>query len=261
MGGSRTADEVASWLDGVGIALLFPKADVVLPSVWEAVKGDREVIWSLRDPDGGFVSFTPEMEIVWRVKDELPEHRLACVGKHLGGVATCIAPRVLPSLYALTGRAGRAEDFRGTCDGLELEVAEAVLAVGPLTAPALRAVLGAAKKDVDRAVLRLQRSLVLTNAGVVEQERGWAAIAVDLVARRFALGPLADEPLPDEETARRLLVRLVLAAAGDVTTADVAGALGWRRNQAEAVLADVAESREADGFRIWTALPAGPALD
>jgi hypothetical protein len=226
----RTAAQAAKWIDRAGIALLFPKADIVLSSLWEAVNGDRSTQWAVRDADGAFVGWTEEMGTVWGLKDELPERRLACVGKHLGGVATCIAPRALPALYALTGRRGHPEDFRGEVEGLELAVCEAVLDAGPLTAPALRDAVGAAKKDVDRAVVRLQRALVLTNAGVVEQERG---------------------SLPTEAAARRELVGYVLAAATEVTAADVAGALGWRRKQAEAVLDEVATSRDGDGFRIW----------
>ena len=242
----RTAAQAAKWIDRVGIALLFPKADVVLSSLWEAVQGDRSPQWAVRDSEGAFVGWTEEMGIVWGLKDELPERRLVCVGKHLAGVATCVAPRALPALYALTGRPGRVEDFRDAVEGLELEVCEAVLDLGPVTAPALREALGAAKKDVDRAVLRLQRGLVLTNAGVVEQERGWGAVAVDLLARRFELGPL-----PGEAEARRELAGHVLAAASEVTAADVAGALGWRRKQSEGVLDEIAVSRDGGGFRIW----------
>ena len=243
----RTAAQATKWIDRAGIALLFPKADIVLSSLWEAVNGDRATNWAVRDADGAFVGWTEEMGIVWGLKDELPERRLVCVGKHLDGVATCIAPRALPALYSLTGRRGQPEDFRGEVEGLELELCEAVLDFGPLTASALRAELGATKKDVDRAVLRLQRALVLTNAGVVEQERGWGAIAVDLLARRFELGPL-----PPEADARRELVGHVLAAASEVTAADVAGALGWRRKQAEAVLDEIAVARDAGDFRIWS---------
>src|SRR4029079_12053568 len=33
----RTVPQAARWVDKVGLALLFPKADVVLPSLWEQV--------------------------------------------------------------------------------------------------------------------------------------------------------------------------------------------------------------------------------
>ena len=239
----RTAAQAAKWIDRAGIALLFPKADIVLASLWEGVNGDRARRWAVRDADGAFLRWSEEMGVIWGLKDELPERRLACVGKHLAGVATCIAPRALPALYALTGRPGRPEDFRGDAEGLELAVCEAVLDAGPLTAPALRDAVGAGKKDVDRAVLRLQRRLVLTNAGVVEQERGWGAIAVDLLARRFELGTL-----PPEDVARRELIGHLFAASAELTAADAAGALGWRRKQAEAVLDEVATSHDGGGL-------------
>ena len=245
----RTAVQAARWLDRVGIALLFPKADIVLPSLWEAVNGDREERWAVRDEAGAFVRWTDELGVLWGLKDELPARRLACVGKHLAGVSTCVSPRELPSLYALTGRRGAPDDFRDELAGLELELAEAVLGLGPLTAPALREAVGAAKKDVDRALLRLQRRLVLTHAELVDAERGWGAIAVDILPRRFALGRL-----PEEAAARRHLAELVLVAAGEATAADLAGALGWRRTLAASVLDEVAESRDGGGFRIWTRL-------
>ncbi len=124
----------------------------MLPSLWEAVSGRLELDWAVRGEDGSFVSFTPEMDRVWRWKDELPERGLACAGKHLGRWSALLAPRLLAPLYALTGRAGRADDFRGAeLGGLELELAEAVLAEGASTAPELRALLGTAPRDAAAA--------------------------------------------------------------------------------------------------------------
>jgi hypothetical protein len=242
----NTARQAAAWLDRVGLALLFVKADVVLPSLWEAVKGSREEAFAVREPDGTFVRWTDEMGIVWRLKDELPERGLACVGKHLGGLSACVAPRVLPLLYALTGRSGQPADFRDELEGLELELAEAVLDGGARSGPGLRTLVGAPKPQVDRAIARLQRRLVLTNAGLEEQEQGWPAVTLDLLARRWPPGPL-----PAEDEARRALAGLVLDAAGELTAADLGGALGWRRKLAAEVLDEIAEGRDGGGFRIW----------
>src|SRR5436190_3093592 len=127
----------------------------------------------------------------WGWKDELAAHRLACVGKHLGRWAALVSPRLVPQLYALTGRAGVAEDFRDAeLATLQREVAEAVLEEGPSTGPELRAMLGADRRQVDAAVLALQRALVLTNSGLVQQRQGWGAIAGDVLPRRFSLEPL-----------------------------------------------------------------------
>jgi hypothetical protein len=250
----ETIRGAAAWVDRVGLAALFPGADLVLPSLWQAVSGRLELDWAVRGEDGSFLSFTPEMDKVWRWKDELPERGLACAGKHLGRWSALVAPRLLAPLYALTGRAGTAEDFRDAgLGGLDLELAEAVLAEGAATAPELRSLVGADKRPVDAAVLRLQRALVLTNARLVEQEQGWGAIAVDLVARRWP-EHLRTLPAPDE--ARRTLGLTVLASSGELSAADLGGALGWRLKAARELLEELAgrgaaARREEHGLVLW----------
>ena len=176
------------------------------------------------------------------------------VGENLGQLEVALVELLLAPLYALTGRAGAPEDFRGTeLGGLDLELAEAVLAEGPATAPELRALVGADKRPVDAAVLRLQRALVLTNARLVEQDQGWGAIAVDLVTRRWREHVLG-LPAPDE--ARRTLGRTVLASAGELSAADLGGALGWRLKPARELLDELAERgearrREEHGLVLW----------
>ena len=235
----RSLEEAAAWIDGVGLALVFPKADLVLPSLWEQVNGSPEQNWAIRDPDGGFVRWTEEMGFLWSAKDELPAAGLACVGKHLARVAACIAPRLLPTLVA-----ARDDDAP---EGLEAEVVAMVEDGGAATGPELRIATGAAKKDVDKAVASLHRRLVLTTSHLVEQEGPWGAIAHELLPRKWPL-PATLPALPD---ARRELARLVLAQAGELTAADLAAPFGWRRKEAAAVLDEIAEGRDAEGFRIW----------
>ncbi len=236
----RTLEAAAAWVDRVGVALLFPKADVVLPSLWEQVSGSAEDNWAVRDADGTFVRWTDELGFLWGAKDDLPAQGLVCVGKHLARVSACIAPRVLPALCAQAARAVE--------DGLEADVVAAVRDAGPSTAPQLRGLVGAPKKDVDRAVARLHHRLVLTSSHLVEQDVGWGAVAHDLVDRKWRL-----RKLPAPEAARREVAGLVLAAAGELTAADLSGVLGWRRRRAAEVLDEIADSRDADGFRIWAA--------
>ena len=227
----------------------------MLASLWEAISGVREVEWATVDDTGRHV-FTPEMAMCWAWKDELPEHGLACAGKHLGRWSALIAPRLLPALYALTGRTGRPDDFRAAeFTPLQLDVAEAALAQGPSTGPELRALVGADKKQVDAAVVVLQRALVLTNAGVVEQEQGWNAVAVDVLARRWQLAEL-----PEEGSARRLLAAAVLASSSEVSAADLGGALGWRLKRSRETLDELVElgaarRQESQGLALWNAPP------
>lgn len=234
----RTLKQAAAWVDEVGLALVFPKADVVLPSLWEQVNGSPTDNWAVRDEEGGFVRWTEEMAFLWSAKDDLPAQRLVCVGKHVARAATCVAPRLVPTLVAAT------EPYQP--EGLEADVVAAVTRDGPLTGPELRDAVGASKKDVDKAVASLHHGLVLTNSHLVEADGPWGAIAHDLLARKWKL----PKRLPARDGARRELALLFLDAAGEVTAADLRP-LGWRRKEAAAVLDEVAEGRDEEGFRIW----------
>ena len=251
----RSLEAAAAFVDRVGIAVAWGKADLVLPSLWHEIAGP-DADWAMRDEGGKSIGFSPEFDRLWRWKDELPERRLACAGKHFGSAALLIAPRLLTAAYALTGRSGAAEDFReDELETLEREVAEAVLENEPLTGREIRRVLGTTdRKAVDRAVGRLQRRLVLTNAGAAEQSQGWRAIRQDLFARRWRR---ALRRLPAAEEARRELAFAVLTGTDEASAADVAGALGWRRKQAETVLAELTAAgrvteREEDGLQLWS---------
>ena len=247
----------AAFVDRVGVALVFPKEDVVLPSLWEAVAGTVEVVWAVRDADGRFVEFTPEMARVWRWKDELPGQRLVCGGKHVRGRASLVSLQLLPALYALTGRDGATADFReATLTPVERDVAELVLETGPSTTPELQDLLAHdERKRVAAAVDALQRALVLTSAGIERRERGWPAICLDLLPRRYAEQLRV---LPSADDARQRIAASVLARAGEISAVDLTGALGWRKADAVAalnVLADAgrARVREEDGITLWRA--------
>ena len=176
----RTVDDAAAWIETVGLALLFPKANVVLPSLWEQVNGSPERSWARRDADGRFLSWTEEMGTLWGLKDELCGLDRACVGRHLARAVALVSPSVLPALVA-----ARPEP---QLEDAEAEVLEAVRDAGePLTGPELRTLLGRDKKTVDRAVANLHRSLLLTNGRLNEDQGAWGAMAHDLLARKWKL--------------------------------------------------------------------------
>ena len=259
----RTLEQAAEFIDRVGISLVFGKADVVLPSLFDAVCGPG-ADWAVRDENGKAVAFTPEFGRLWRWKDDLPDRRLVCAGRHLArDAAALISRKLVPAVYALTGRSGTPNDFRDLeLEPLEREVAEAVLEAGPLSAPELRRLLVTEdKKGVDKAIKLLQRELVLTNAGVAEQEAGWPAVRQDVFARRWRARL---KRLPAEDEARQTLAHAVLAAAGEVSEADLAAALAWPKRQARATLEELSEhrlatARDEEGYRLWVAARTSPA--
>jgi hypothetical protein len=225
----------------VGIGTLLPVSDVVLPSLWQAVSGKLEVAWE-RERDDGKLEFTPEMSKCWTWKDELPERGLACVGKHLGRWQALVAPRLVPALRASVGEP--------ELTPFQCEVVEAIRANGPATPAELRTLLGAEKKHVDAAVVTLQRALVLTNSHLVEQRQGWGAIAVDLVERKWPA-----RKLPNVDAARRELAATVLASSGEVSAADVGGALGWRLKRSRETLEALgAPVRVVDGIALYASV-------
>ena len=224
--------------------MLFPTDDLVLPSLWEAVTGKPVV-----DRD-----FAPDVALVWGWKDELPAKKLLCAGKHLGGRASMVSLKLLPVLYALTGRDGRADDFRDEeLSPVERDVAEALLESGPLSSAELPGLAGHERERVVSAAARLQRRLIVTSAGRQEQEQGWPSVVLDLLPRRYGdrLGALCD---PDD--ARAQLAATILRSAREVSAADVAAVLGCTRKQAAAALEQLAaegkaRQRDAGEYLLW----------
>jgi hypothetical protein len=229
----------------------------VLPSLWEGLTGRQDVDWAVREDGGRFVDFTPDFARVWGWKDELPEARLVCAGKHLGGRASLVSLRLLPALYALTGRSGRPDDFREEeLSPVERDVAEALLAGGPTSSADLPELVGHERKRVGAATARLQRRLVLTAAGREERRQGWPAVVLDLLVRRYR--PSLRRRLPKADDALAELAAAVLRSAREISAADLRAVTGSsRRDAAQALDRLVSEGRarrrEEDDFSLWSA--------
>jgi hypothetical protein len=241
----------------VGLAVLYPNDDLVLPSLWEALTGRQDVDWAEREDGGKFVDFTPDFARVWRWKDELPEQRLVCAGKHLGGRASLVSLRVLPALYALTGRDGKPDDFRSEeLSTIERDVADALLVNGPTSSAELPHVAGHERRRTHAAAERLQRRLIVTAAGRQERDRGWPAVILDILPRRYAEHLRS---LPDAEAARTDLAATVLRFAGEISAADLTAVIGGPRKEAAAALdrlagQGAARARNAGDYVLWTSV-------
>jgi hypothetical protein len=237
----RSLEQAAAWIEEVGVALLFPNGDYVLPSLWEAVAGSPEVDWSIRDDEGRYVAFTPSMRKVWSWKDELPAQRLACVGLHVARTSALVAPRLVAAIYAATA------ESREAIDGLEREIAEAAESLGRGAGRReLRMLVGAEKRHADRAINALQRKLVLTNAGLTDEGSGWAATLHDLFTRRWKTRL---RRLPNREDALDALAAAVVQGGGEVSAADLGAALKLRKRETMETLERLEEKRLAAPFR------------
>jgi DNA-binding MarR family transcriptional regulator len=217
-----------------------------LPSLWEAVAGTPEITWSTRDEEGRFIDFSPEFGRVWRWKDELPERRLVCVGKHVHGRSALVSLSLLPALYA-----SRRE--LDELSPLEQDVVGFLDEQGPCSTADLPELIGHERKRVARAVDRLQRVLVLTTAGAQERAQGWPAVIVDLLERRYAAHL---RHLPAMEDARAHLADVVLRSVRELSAADLAAVIGCTRKQAAAALDRLVEEgparrRDEEGFVLY----------
>ena len=254
-GALTSLEEAVDWVERVGVALLFPSPDYVLPSLWQAVAGRMDVNWAIRDDQGTFVSFTPEMQRVWSWKDELPGQRLACVGLHLARTSSLVAPGLVGALPALRGRSSSPDDF-ADAEGVERELAQASLELGrPASRRELRLLVGVDKRLGDRAINALQHKLVLTNAGRSDAESGWASTLHDLFSRRWRARL---RRLPGREQALAALTEAVLRGSGEASAADLAAALRIRRREAAEALENLeARGRAArcdhGGVAVWVA--------
>jgi hypothetical protein len=232
----RTARPVASierasaFIDDVGFALLFPKAGVTLPSLWEAAS-DRPI----HDLPG---DWGPDIERVWWWKDEIPRRRLAWYGRFLRGRPSFLSRALLADLYP---RAGRPDDFRDA--GLERDarrVAETLLKNGPMPTSLVREAVGLEGKNggprFSAALSELGRALVATHFGAEDEGSGWPSAVLELTARAFRIRRPGDRV----RAARRFLGTTLVARP-----ADLARAFGWTAAEARAALEGVVTAGEA----------------
>jgi hypothetical protein len=95
----------------------------------------------------------------------------------------------------------------------------------------------------------------VTSAGRDERARGWPAVVLDLLGRRYRAS--LRRRLPKAEDALAELAAAVLRSAGEISAADVAAVLGCSRREAATaldrlVVGGQATHRDEEDFRLWS---------
>jgi hypothetical protein len=223
-----TPARAIAFLDDAGFALLFARRNVDLPNLWDLARDDPPT------SDWG-----PDIQRVWKWKDEFPRAGKAWYGHFLAGQKSFLSPELLGLLYP---RAGAPDDF--TVEDLTPEaraVADVLLASGPTPSSVLREAVGlpgkAGRARFTRALTELGRALVVTHYGTEEEKAGWPSAVIELTARAFRV------PGPGAVTERRGQAAAWFVATMEAAHAkEVAKAFGWPLAVARTTLDELHQS-------------------
>ena len=228
----KTKEQAIEFVNQRGFIYFWPIKDILLPSLWVAVAGDRPVADAHDDPG----------HVTWGWKDSLLGTRRWYYAKVLRKRATIISLEVAPYFYALSENYGSPdEDYliqyqQGRLTQEAKAVYEALLDKGSLDTVALRRATHLTSKESDarfnRALTELQADFKVLPVGVTQAGAWRYAFAYDLVARHFPELPEQARPI-SERQARQELARLYFNSLGAARLEDLVKLFGWTRTQAE----------------------------
>ena len=231
----KRIDRAARFIDNVGFALLFPKATVDLPSLWQAAS-------DLPPAEGGD-GWGPDMDRVWRWKDELPRRGLAWYGEFVRGRKSFLSPSLLGDLYP---RAGSPDDFEDTALSRDAHrIARILLLDGAQSTAVLREALdiegSRGAERFSKAVGELARPHIVTNFGTKDEGTGWPSAVLELTARVFAIPERRDPDVCRSNVARAFLDTMVVAQPFHL-----GNAFHWGATRARAAFEELVERGEAE---------------
>jgi hypothetical protein len=230
-----TPAEAVKYIDATGYCMLYPVANVPLPSLYYAV--------TRRNPHVDFV-WDKYSVMLWRWKDELPRRRRAYCAKYFRGRGTLISLKFLPHFLAMRDTAVEPRDHeRFYAEGRIREDAraiwEALAEHGPLATLELRHACNmdskAGNARFKRAILDLQCLLVAVHFGVEQETAAWASGRYELTCRAFPKETAAARHIKPKE-ARAKLATKFLEWHTDASPAQLARLFSWPKADAIAAI-------------------------
>jgi hypothetical protein len=230
-----TIAEATKYIDAVGYCMLFTGEKVPLPSLYYHVTKRNRIekrIWDKYSV------------MVWRWKDELPRRRRAFYGKYFRGRGTFISLKQLPNFLAMEETATAPGDHeRFYTDGRIHADARAIWKTleeyGPMATLELR---NACKMDTKagnvrfkRAIVDLQRLLVVVHSGTEQETGAWASGRYDLLCRACPKETAAAQGI-SPEVARRNLAAKFLEVRPNAEASQLAKLFGWSKQEAATAL-------------------------
>jgi len=195
---------------------------------------------------------------MWGWKDELPEEKRLYYGKLLVRKPTFVSMKMLPTFYAMFGRAGEADDHvddvrAGRLSDIARRVIDYLAQRGETQTKRMRADLGITsqegKADYAKAVEELQRLMYVARVKAVGEGREDYNYTYDLFVRRYPEIVKKAERITSNDAMTTLLRRL-LELAGGVTTKQVKRLFDWDDEQTERTVVRLESKRglvRADG--------------
>jgi len=237
----KSKEEAIDFVNQRGFVYFWPIKDIVLPSLWVAVAGDRPVADEHDDPG----------HVTWGWKDALLGSRQWYYAKVLRQRATMISLEVAPFFFALSSNYGAPEsDYltlyeQGKLTQEAKSVYESLLEKSPLDTVQLRQKTRLTSRDSDyrfnRAMNELQSDFKILPVGVTNSG-GWRyAFAFDLVSRHLPEIP-EKARLIQESEARRKLVEIYFRSVGAGRLNDLAKLFGWRLDEIEKAIDDLVKT-------------------
>jgi len=222
----RSKEDAVEFANTRGFVYFWPIRDVLMPSLWAAVAGDRPVADEHNDPG----------HVTWGWKDELLGKKQWYYAKVLRKKATIISLDVLPYFYALSENYGSPEEdyltlYQQGRSTLESKIVfETLLKEGPLDTIELRKAAHMSSRDSDsrfnRALSDLQANFQILPTGITQSGRWHYAHLYDLTIRHIP--DLIDQTrFIDDRKAQQTLAELYLRSIGAAQPRDFIRLFGW----------------------------------
>lgn len=226
-----------------GFIYFWPIKDIILPSLWVAVAGDRPVAEVHDDPG----------HVTWGWKDSLLGGDDWYYAKVLRKKATIISFDTAPYFYALTENYGSPEEDyltiyeQGKMTQEAKIIYETLLKEGPLDTVSLRKISRLSRQEsasrFDRALAILQADFKVCPVAVTEAGAWRYAFVYDIVPRHYPDIP-EQARFIQENVARQKLCELYFRSVGAARIIDVTKLFQWQKRDVQKAIDQIASEGE-----------------
>jgi Winged helix DNA-binding domain len=224
--------DAVRFINAAGYCLLFPVQNVPLPSLYYAMARRSPITWD------------KHCKKLWNWKDQVGRRRRAFYAKYFKGRGTFISLELLSCFLALEGSAVRPDDYErqyaaGQISHDARTIWQALEQHGPFATLELRHACQmdtkAGNARFKRAMLELQRRLLVVHSGTEQETKAWASGRFDLICHAFPEQVKAAISLSPDE-ARSMVARRYLRWHPNASVATLCRLFRWSRGEASAAI-------------------------